>query len=81
MSITLKQPTWHIAEPKECDTVVVEQEDVEGVQRPSGLHQQARPQGHHEPESRFKLGRSLALFPNVGTDLIRQFHISTAQLQ
>ena len=41
--------TWHVAQAEVGDTVVVVEEDVEGVQGPGRLHQQARPQRHHQP--------------------------------
>ena len=42
--------TWHVAEAEVSDAVVVVEEDVEGVQCPGRLHQQARPQRHHQPD-------------------------------
>ena len=33
--------TWHVAEAEVSDAVVVVEEDVEGVQCPGSLHQQA----------------------------------------
>ena len=41
--------TWHVAQAEVGDAVVVVEEDVEGVEGPGGLHQQARAQGHHQP--------------------------------
>ena len=41
--------TWHVAKAKVSDAVIIVEEDVERVQSPRGLHQQARPQRHHKP--------------------------------
>ena len=41
--------TWHVTETKVCDTVVVVQQHVQGVEGPSGLGQQPRSQSQHEP--------------------------------
>lgn len=41
--------TWHVAKAKVSDAVIIVEEDVECVQSPRGLHQQARPQRHHKP--------------------------------
>ena len=52
--------TWHVAKAKVSDAVIIVEEDVERVQSPRGLHQQARPQRHHKPRRKI-----LAIFITI----------------